>query len=169
MARTLVLNATYEPICVVPCPRALVLVISEKAETIASTGRMIRSERLALEEPSVVRLARFVRVPYQRRRALNRRAVFIRDGHLCQYCGAAAESIDHVVPRSRGGKHEWDNVVAACRRCNSQKRDRLLHDTAMRLRRQPSAPHFATWFMLHDRTIPTAWTPFLQNELVRSA
>jgi len=115
MARTLVLNATYEPICVVPCPRALVLVISEKAETIASTGRMIRSERLALEEPSVVRLARFVRVPYQRRRALNRRAVFIRDGHQCQYCGAMAESIDHVVPRSRGGKHEWDNVVAACR------------------------------------------------------
>jgi 5-methylcytosine-specific restriction endonuclease McrA len=145
------------------------LVISEKAETIASTGRLIRSERLSLEEPSVVRLARFVRVPYQRRRALNRRAVFIRDGHQCQYCGATAESIDHVVPRSRGGKHEWDNVVAACRRCNSQKRDRLLHDTAMRLRRQPSAPHFATWFMLHDRTIPTAWTPFLQNELVRSA
>ena len=93
MARTLVLNATYEPICVVPCPRALVLVITDKAETIASTGRLIRSERLSLEEPSVVRRARFVRVPYQRRRALNRRAVFIRDGHQCQYCGAAAESI----------------------------------------------------------------------------
>ena len=90
MARTLVLNATYEPLTVVPCTRALVLVLSEKAETIASTGRVIRSERVALAEPSVVRLARFVRVPYQRRRALNRRAVFIRDGHQCQYCGAAA-------------------------------------------------------------------------------
>jgi 5-methylcytosine-specific restriction endonuclease McrA len=169
MARTLVLNATYEPLFVVPCRRALLLVMADKAELVVATGRLLHAETTSFEEPSVVRLARFVRVPYQRRRALNRRAVFIRDGHQCQYCGATAESIDHVIPRSRGGRHEWENVVAACRRCNSQKRDRLLHDTSMRLRRQPTAPHFATWFMLHDRAIPAAWSPYLDNDLVRSA
>lgn len=169
MARTLVLNATYEPICVVPGKRALVLVLTEKAETLAVTGRVVHSERIALDEPAVVRLCRFVRVPYQRKRSLNRRAVFIRDGHTCQYCGLAAESIDHVIPRSRGGEHTWDNVVAACRRCNTLKRDRYLHETSLKLRRPPVAPHFATWFLLHDRTMPPAWAPFLQNIAALSA
>ena len=89
-------------------------------------------------EPSVVRLAYYVKVPYQARIALNRRAVFARDGHRCQYCGASAENIDHVIPRSRGGPHAWDNVVAACRPCNSRKRDRLLEESGMKLRRKPT-------------------------------
>lgn len=169
MARSLVLNATYEPLCVVPSKRAIILVLNDKAETLHGTGRVVRSEHLELDEPSVVRLARFVRVPYQRARSLNRRAVFFRDGHACQYCGAAAESIDHVVPRSRGGEHTWENVVAACRRCNAGKRDRLLHETTMRLRRQPVAPHMATWFLLHDRVVPPAWAEYLQPALERSA
>jgi 5-methylcytosine-specific restriction endonuclease McrA len=169
MARALVLNATFEPLCVVSCKRALVLVLADKAEALASTGRLVRSETLTLDEPAVVRLSRFVRVPYQRMRALNRRAVFLRDGQSCQYCGNPADSIDHVIPRSRGGQHVWDNVVAACRRCNSQKRDRMLHETTMRLRRAPAAPHSATWFLLHDRTMPIAWEPYLASALERSA
>ena len=84
-------------------------------------------------------------MPYQRRTAISRRGVFLRDGGECQYCGNRAESIDHIVPRSRGGRHEWENVVAACRRCNTTKRDRYLHETNMCLRRPPEVPRHLSW------------------------
>ncbi len=161
MASVLVLNATYEPLCVVSLRRAICLVISEKATTVEATDRPVRSERLALAEPSVVRLSRFVRVPYQRRRSLNRRAVFIRDDNRCQYCGGKAESIDHVVPRSRGGENTWENVVAACRACNTRKRDRLVSETTMRLARPPRPPRQHTWFRVAAGTLPVSWEPYL--------
>ena len=126
--RALVLNATFEPLGLVSTRRALLLVLATKAELVHATGRVFRSERTAFPEPSVVRLARYVRVPHDRTVAVNRRTVFARDSHRCQYCGQAAESIDHVLPRSRGGMHAWDNVVAACRRCNTRKEDRLPHE-----------------------------------------
>jgi 5-methylcytosine-specific restriction endonuclease McrA len=169
MARSLVLNATFEPLCVVPSRRALVLVLTEKAVALHGTGAVIHSERLSLEEPSVVRLQRFVRVPFPRRRSLNRRAVFIRDDHTCQYCGAPADSLDHVIPRSRGGEHSWENVVAACSRCNTHKRDRLLHETSMHLLRAPRVPKMTTWFLLADRSMPDAWAPYLDPAVARSA
>ncbi len=163
MTRALVLNATYEPLCVVPSRRALLLVLNDKAETIESTGRVVRSERHEFAEPSVVRLSRYVRVPHPRRRALNRRAVFLRDDHTCQYCGGVAESIDHVIPKSRGGEHTWENVVAACKRCNSAKRDRLLHETTMRLASPPSSPAFVARFVLADRGVPDTWAQWLHR------
>jgi 5-methylcytosine-specific restriction endonuclease McrA len=169
MARSLLLNATFEPLCVVSSRRAIVLVLSDKAETVHGTGRVMRSESLVLEEPSVVRLSRYVRVPFPRRRSLNRRAVFVRDDHTCQYCGAAAESIDHVIPRSRGGEHVWENVVAACSRCNTSKRDRLLAETSMRLLRPPRAPAVGTWFLLADRSVPATWAPYIDPTVARSA
>jgi len=119
MARALVLNATDQPLAVVPARRAVVLVLKEKAEMLASNGVVFRAERLSMPAPSVVRLRYFVRIPYRAHAALTRRAVFDRDGWGCQYCGRAAENVDHVIPRSRGWTHTWDNVVAACRRCNS--------------------------------------------------
>src|SRR3546814_18010380 len=112
---SLVLNATYEPLSIVPSRRAAVLVLGHKADALHDTGEALHSEHLTVPLPSVVRLRSFVKVPYRRRAPLNRRGIFARDDHMCQYCGAAAESIDHVVPRSRGGQHEWENVVAACR------------------------------------------------------
>jgi len=169
MARSLVLNATFEPLCVVPSRRALVLVLAQKAETVHGTGTLFHSERLSVEEPSVVRLQRFVRVPYPRRRSLNRRAVFARDDHTCQYCGAPADSLDHVIPRSRGGEHSWENVVAACSRCNTHKRDRLLHETSMRLVHPPRTPKMTTWFLLADRSVPEHWAPYLDPAVARSA
>jgi 5-methylcytosine-specific restriction endonuclease McrA len=169
MARSLVLNATYEPLCIVPSRRAVVLVLADKADAVHGSGRLLHSERLEIEEPSVVRLRRFVRVPFSRRRSLNRRAVFVRDGHSCQYCGAPADSIDHVVPRSRGGEHVWENVVAACSRCNATKRDRLLHETTMRLLRVPRPPLATTWFLLGDRAMPSSWAPYLDPAVARSA
>jgi len=161
MGPSLVLNATYEPLGVVPARRAVVLVLADKAEVIHHNGSVFHSERLEIEVPSVIRLRYFVRVPYQRRAPLSRRAVFLRDGGRCQYCGAKAESIDHVIPRSRGGEHTWENVVAACERCNSAKRDRLLEDTTMRLRHNPSAPQHLNWVVVSVGHVPEHWEQYL--------
>lgn len=145
MRRALVLNATYEPLSVVPARRATVLVLNEKATLLEAQDAMFRSERMEIEVPSVVRLNRFVRVPYGRSVPLTRNAVFARDGHRCQYCAAPAESIDHVIPRSRGGPHTWDNVVAACRRCNLRKGNRLPDEAGFRLAKAPDQPSRHGW------------------------
>src|SRR5205809_3540134 len=136
MAKSLVLNASYEPLCVVPVRRAVILVLKEKAEVLHATDQELHSERATFAVPSVIRLVYFVKVPFRARAALNRRAVFARDGHRCQYCGASAENIDHVVPRSRGGEHIWENVVAACRACDTTEEDRLVRVVGLALRRQ---------------------------------
>jgi 5-methylcytosine-specific restriction endonuclease McrA len=169
VSRALVLNASYEPLCVVSTRRALLLVLDEKAELVHVTGCYFHSERTVFAEPSVVRLAHYVRVPYQARIALNRRAVFARDGHRCQYCGSAAENIDHVIPRSKGGPHAWDNVVAACRMCNSRKRDRMLEDSGMKLRRYPSVPRERTWILVASGSIRPDWEPYLSASGVATA
>jgi 5-methylcytosine-specific restriction endonuclease McrA len=136
----LVLNASYEPLAVVAARRAVVLVLKEKADIIESNGMVFRSEHLSIPAPSVVRLNYFVRVPFRARASLTRRAVFARDEWTCQYCGTLAENVDHVIPRSRGGTHTWENVVASCRRCNAKKENHAHEDVGMRLRRPPFAP-----------------------------
>jgi 5-methylcytosine-specific restriction endonuclease McrA len=161
MGRALVLNATFEPLCVVSDRRAVVLVLTDIAEIIHPTEAVMRSAHLTVPVPDVVRLRRYARVPYRWRTPLNRRSVFARDGHACQYCGKAAESIDHVVPRSRGGEHCWENVVAACRPCNVRKRDRMLAETTMRLRRPPLSPTGMSWLTLGVATVPDTWTQYL--------
>jgi 5-methylcytosine-specific restriction endonuclease McrA len=161
MARSLVLNATLEPLCVVAERRAVVLVLDRKAEVVHDTGSVLRSARLEVVVPSVIRLCNYVRVPHRWRPPLNRRSVFARDDHCCQYCGGPAESIDHVIPRSRGGSHTWENVVAACRPCNIRKRDRLLGETSMRLMRRPAMPRGLSWMALSLGPVPDSWTPYL--------
>jgi 5-methylcytosine-specific restriction endonuclease McrA len=159
MGRALVLNASDAPLAVVSARRAVVLVIKEKAEVVASNGLIFRSERLQLEAPRVVRLRRFVKVPFRARAPLTRRAVFARDHWSCQYCAAAAENLDHVIPRSRGGEHVWENVVAACRRCNARKGNHLVTEAGMRLARLPFAP--ADGFRLSLGNPESEWEPFL--------
>jgi len=169
MSKALVLNATFEPLCVVSARRALVLVLREKAEVLHATDHRFRSERTALPEPSVIRLTYFVKVPFRARAALNRRAVFARDDHRCQYCGTAAENIDHVIPRSRGGSHTWENVVAACRPCNTRKEDRLVHESGLKLRRRPVAPQELTWIVVAVGTVHPHWEPYLRSGAALSA
>ncbi len=161
MGRALLLNASFEPLCVVPLRRAVVLVLKEKAEIVARQDAVVRSERTAMDAPSVIRLHHFVRVPYRNRVPLSRRAVFARDNHRCQYCNRAAENIDHVVPRSRGGTHSWDNVVASCRACNARKEDRLLSESDLRLVRPPREPHAHLWVVATVGAIDPAWEPYL--------
>ncbi len=169
MSKALVLNATYEPLCVVPVRRAVVLVLKEKAEVLHAADRDLHSERATMPVPSVIRLTYFVKVPFRARAALNRRAVFARDGNRCQYCGAAAENIDHVIPRSRGGQHVWENVVAACRPCNTRKEDRSVHDAGLVLRRRPAAPKEMTWVIVAVGSVHPQWEPYLQSGAALSA
>jgi 5-methylcytosine-specific restriction endonuclease McrA len=157
----LVLNATYEPLCVVPVRRAAVLVLTEKAVPVSVGDGLLRSATTLVVLPSVVRLTRFVRVPFRAHVTLTRRAVFARDGGRCVYCGSAASTIDHVVPRSRGGRHVWENVVAACNRCNHVKADRSLHEIGWRLRQPPAAPTGVAWRVLGHRTPDPRWLDWL--------
>ncbi len=161
MQRALVLNATYEPLSVVSVRRAVCLLLSDKAELLADDGTELRAARVVVRTPVVIRLRQIVKVPYHRRTALSRRAVFVRDEHRCQYCGGEADSIDHVMPRSRGGRHEWDNVAAACRPCNLRKRDRTPDEAGMRLRRAPRAPRELAWVVVAVGRVPEAWEPYL--------
>jgi 5-methylcytosine-specific restriction endonuclease McrA len=173
IGRALVLNATFEPLCVVASRRALLLVLSSKAELLHDTGCTFHSARASFPEPSVVRLAYYVRVPHQARVAITRRAVFARDGHSCQYCGGQAENIDHVVPRSRGGLHSWDNVVAACRRCNTRKEDRLPEEAGFQLRSKPRPPRSRAWLLASTGDVRDEWTQYvgvaLQQEELEAA
>ena len=164
MGRSLILNATYEPLGVVAVRRAVVLVLMQKAEVIERNGAIFRSERIEMEAPSVVRLRSFVKVPRRLHVAPNRKAVFLRDGHACQYCGKAAENVDHVMPRSRGGGHTWDNVVAACRRCNGRKENRLPHEVGLRLRRRPRTPPEGFWLHMLVGTAEPEWLPYLPRQ-----
>ncbi len=160
MHRSLLLNATYEPLSVVSVRRAVVLVLKDKAEIVARNGATLRSATVAVPCPTVIRLVQYVRVPFRSRVPLTRRGVFARDGHRCQYCDRPAENLDHVFPRSRGGEHTWENVVASCRPCNARKENRLLADTDLRLRRRPAAPQSA-WLVTHGGPIDPAWQPYL--------
>ncbi|MEN8234282.1 MAG: HNH endonuclease [Actinomycetota bacterium] len=162
MPRALVLNASLEPLSVVPVRRALVLVLRERADVLATNGAIWRSEAVAMPSPSVVRLRRYIRVPYERRVPVNRRTVFQRDGHRCQYCGRQAENLDHVVPRSQGGEHSWRNVVAACRRCNTKKGGRTPAEAGLHLVSTPRAPHADAWVTAAlGGSVDPDWEPYV--------
>ncbi|MGI9667898.1 MAG: HNH endonuclease [Acidimicrobiia bacterium] len=162
MVRTLVLNASNEPLSVVAARRGVVLVLRGTAEAVATAGETWHAGTTTVDVPAVVRLRRYVPIPYSRSMPLNRRAVFLRDGHRCQYCGASAENIDHVIPKVQGGQHKWDNVVAACRRCNTRKGGRTPAQAGLTLTRAPAAPGRFDWVhVAAGGTAHHSWTPFL--------
>ena len=136
----LVLNATYEPINVTAVRRAVVLVLKGVATAEEENGSFVHSARVAIRMPSVIRLTEFRRIPYQTR-ALSRKNILLRDRYTCQFCGrvcAAAElTLDHVIPRSRGGHTDWDNLVACCHACNNLKGDRLPEEAGLKPLRPP--------------------------------
>ncbi len=139
-APVLVLNATYEPINITAARRAVVLVLKGVATTEEENGSFVHSARMAVRIPSVIRLTEFRRIPYQTR-ALSRKNILMRDRYTCQFCGrvlpASELTLDHVVPRSRGGHTDWDNLVACCHTCNNLKGDRLPEESGLRLLRPP--------------------------------
>lgn len=136
----LVLNATYEPINVCAARRAVVLVLKGVARAEESNGHVLHGGHLRFPLPSVIRLLDYRRIPH-RSRALSRKNILLRDRNTCQYCGRLASApeltLDHVVPRSRGGKSTWENLVACCKPCNHQKSDRSPAEAGMDLLRPP--------------------------------
>ncbi|MFQ5425716.1 MAG: HNH endonuclease, partial [Gaiellales bacterium] len=141
MSQVLVLNASYEPLNVCTVRRAHVLVFKGKAVVVEETSRTLRSAAARFPWPHVIRLLNYVRVPRVAQRKISRRALFARDEWRCQYCGASGKlTLDHVVPRSRGGVSSWNNVVASCAPCNLRKGDRLPEEARMFPRERPRPP-----------------------------
>ncbi len=162
--RVLLLNATFEPLTALPLRRAVVLVMCGKAEVVHGDpgGTELHSAKVSLPVPSVIRLSTYVRVPYRAKVPLTRAGLMHRDRYRCAYCGGRAETIDHVVPRSRGGPHSWTNCVACCAKCNHRKADRLLSEIGWRLRIVPRAPHGPHWRLLaHSKEADPLWRPYL--------
>lgn len=157
----LLLNASFEPIRVVSLHRAVTLVVTEKADIVERKPGVLRSPSISVPVPSVIALRVFVKIPYRATLPLNRRAVIARDGGKCAYCGKDGSTIDHVVPRSKGGKHVWENVVCACRPCNSKKDDKTLSELGWELEGPtPYAPKGWRWLVMGVSTDPT-WAPYL--------
>jgi 5-methylcytosine-specific restriction endonuclease McrA len=161
--RVLVLNATFEPINVCTVRRAVVLLLKEKAEVIERAGWELHSERATMSRPMVIRLVSYVRIPRDtHRRKITRRAVFARDGWTCQYCGTRSNlTVDHVIPRSKGGTSEWENIVAACAPCNRRKGDMTPTQADMHPARAPRAPHPQVFIHVASPTIPAPWRAWL--------
>lgn len=159
--RTLVLNAGYEPLAVVPFRRAVVLVLAGKATVVAQAGAPIVGGSIALPRPSVIILARYVRVPHSRTVPVSRRGVLRRDAHRCAYCGSHATTVDHVLPRSRGGPQTWENLVACCLRCNNLKGSRTPEEKGWTLRMVPHAPRGSAWVVRGAEVRDPAWEAYL--------
>jgi 5-methylcytosine-specific restriction endonuclease McrA len=137
----LLLNANYEPLHVCTTKRALGLLITGKAEMLHNGRGIIRTVRLSIPRPSVIRLGYMVKRPRPRVK-LTKQEIFRRDQYTCQYCGTKAKglTIDHIIPRSRGGKHSWSNLVTACPECNRKKGGRTLQEVKMRFINPPHEP-----------------------------
>jgi 5-methylcytosine-specific restriction endonuclease McrA len=147
----LALNASFEPLTLVPPRRAIRLVLDGKAEVLeVDRERVFRSERHELPCPSVIRLVRFVHIPRRFRRQVTNTFLFARDGYACQYCGRHRSELrgrqfltrDHILPVSRGGENQWENVVTSCSPCNNRKASRTPEEAGMPLRTEPTEPNY---------------------------
>lgn len=161
---TLVLNASYEAINIVGAKRALTLVMAGKAYVEETSGHFIRTSKLSIQIPSVIRLLVYKRMPRQNR-AVSRKSIMLRDRMTCQYCHAVLETkkltLDHVTPRSRGGGSTWENLVAACYACNNRKADRTPGEAGMPLSRRPAAIGIHAKHRLMIGTAESSWDKYL--------
>ena len=171
----LALNASYEPLTLVPTRRAIRLVLDRKAEIIeADGGREFRSESVTVPAPTVIRLVRFVHVPRRFRRQVTNTFLFARDEYSCVYCGRHRSELrgrqfltrDHVIPTSRGGTNTWDNVVTACSPCNNRKGDRIPKEAGMSLPRVPTEPNYVhlVWAVRRVTPIQAKWVKMFYGE-----
>jgi 5-methylcytosine-specific restriction endonuclease McrA len=160
--RTLVLNAGFEPLAVVSFKRALVLVMNQKATIIAADAEHpVWGSSGSYDRPSVILLTRYVRIPSARLIPVSRRGVLRRDGQRCAYCAGSANTIDHVLPRSRGGQDSWENLVACCLHCNNAKGNRTPSEMGWHLRVRPKPPHGTAWLVRGVERAEEQWEEFL--------
>ena len=165
VGNVLVLNATYEPLNVVSVKRAVVLLLKEKAQIVEATEAWVRAQNWAIPQPLVIRLVYYVRIPHRLSLPLGRRTVLARDGYTCQYCEARPDkselTLDHVVPRSRGGRSSWENVVTACTRCNQRKGHHTPEEAGMPLRAPPRRPRYIALTVLADARQHEVWNKYV--------
>jgi 5-methylcytosine-specific restriction endonuclease McrA len=161
----LVLNASFEPLNVCSVRRAHVLVYKGKAEVLEELDQPLHSASDTYPWPHVIRLVTYVHVPRAAQRKISRRALFARDGWRCVYCGTSGGrlTLDHVVPRSRGGESVWENVVTSCAPCNLRKGNRLPEEVSMTLAMQPRPPAPVLFIRLAAPKIPMSWAPYLES------
>jgi 5-methylcytosine-specific restriction endonuclease McrA len=145
--KVLLLNASYEPLSLVTAPKALTLVWRRVAEVLElDRGQFVRTPRFAFEIPSVIRLTQYIDIRARRNRVINRHRILARDHYRCQYCGVRGTAfdltLDHILPRSRGGRTVAENLVASCQGCNSRKGDRTPEEARMPLLANPAALYY---------------------------
>jgi 5-methylcytosine-specific restriction endonuclease McrA len=161
-SRVLVLNQNYEPMSVCSARRAVVLLYLEKAEMVERNHEFIHSVSMKIPLPSIVRLSNLVHIP-RKRVLLNRKNIIKRDNHKCQYCGThdGPVTVDHILPKDRGGQDSWENLVCACMDCNTRKRNQTPREAGMPLIRKPKKPGYI-FFIQHFVGIPDErWKPYL--------
>ncbi len=164
--QVLVLNAGYEPLSLVSVRRAVVLLLREKAEMLEATQQMLVGANCAMPVPLVIRLVHYVRLPH-RRVPPTRAAILLRDAYTCQYCGATPGrddlTMDHVLPRSRGGYHDWTNLTTACKRCNQIKGSCTPEEVGMHLNRRPFEPTYVALVLLSNPVAAARWEHLMRG------
>lgn len=160
--KVLVLNQDFRAITVCSAQRAFLLVYLNKAELISNAGNaFFRTVSSSFPMPSIIRLHSYVHIPYKGV-VLSRQNIFKRDQHQCQYCGSRANlTLDHVIPRSRGGQSSWDNLITACKECNSRKGDYTPEEADMLLKRRPYKPSFFMFLREFSGQIDNEWMTYL--------
>lgn len=163
--RALVLNQDMRPVAVCSVYRAFLLVFLEKAELVSVVqDKQLRTVNRVFPMPSIIQLVRYVSIPYKGM-VLTRQNIFKRDGYRCQYCGATDNlTLDHVIPKSRGGSSTWDNLVTACKTCNSKKGDYTPDELSMALLQKPFKPSFSMFLQHFSDELYQDWVPFLQSK-----
>lgn len=156
------LNQNYEPLTICNVRRAIVMSYLGKAEVVHTVnGKEIRSVYKTFGYPSIIKLAFFVRIPFKKI-ILSRKNILRRDGHRCQYCSVSQNlTVDHVIPRSKGGEDTWENLVAACVKCNNKKGDRSPEQARMSLLTTPKRPSHITFIKNFAGKIDDGWKPYL--------
>jgi 5-methylcytosine-specific restriction endonuclease McrA len=162
MRRVLVLNQDYSPISVCSAERAFLLLFLDKAELVHEVDdAMLRTVNQHYPMPSVIRLQRYINIPYKRV-MLTRQNLFKRDGSQCQYCGSTKDlTLDHVIPKSKGGQSTWTNLTTACQKCNSIKGDKTPEEAGMPLVKRPFKPSYVMFVRNYSGFTSEAWIKYL--------
>jgi 5-methylcytosine-specific restriction endonuclease McrA len=167
--RVLVLNLDHSPVAVVPVQKAIVLCLLEKANILSTYELLqIRTVDRSFEYPAVIRLTHYKNIPF-RGVLLNRNNLFKRDNGECQYCGSIRHlTIDHVIPKSKGGKTTWSNLITACNRCNVNKGDKTPEQAGLVLRSEPFKPSLSYFLAEYAERQAEEWIPFLSSRIMNS-
>jgi 5-methylcytosine-specific restriction endonuclease McrA len=161
--QVLILNQSFEPISICTAQKAILLLFLMKAEIVSErNGLLIRSVNYQMPYPSVIRLVSYIRIPY-RRIEISKRNIHLRDGFKCQYCGSRSKelTVDHVIPKSRGGDDNWENLVSACKKCNNKKANSTPEEAKMRLLVKPYRPNYILFIQRYMNSMNEDWKPYL--------